>query len=406
MSESGRGFGAELRWRRLLADISLAELARRIHYTKGHLSKVENGIRQPTPELARLADVALEADGRLVALLAPGRPDRPDEGTARTGLTVDTAEIAAGLTFPTRRPTGPAESEDITAEFTALLDRLRRVGRRSGPATVLPLLDGHLRALTGLIKAVDLPERDGLVWIAGRFAEYTGWMAQEAGDDAAALAWTRRAVALAQASDDREMAAHALVREALIALYRGDPARTVELARNASALAEGMPRVRASALARQAQGHALAGDEHAYRELMAQAGDAYAEAAEIGPSPLGSAVLSRPEKLAAGWSLYDLGRPGEGAEALRAGLATIPPGERRTHARYGIRRALQLAVAGDVQEACASSEELVADIRAVDSATIRHDLRRLIATFGRHRGRRRVRPVLAELRLVLHAQLG
>jgi len=406
MSEPGRSFGAELRWRRLLADVSLAELARRIHYTKGHLSKVENGIRPPTVELARLADAVLGADGRLAALLEPGRPDRSTEGAVWGGITVDTAEIAAGLTFPARRASGPAESQGIAAEFVAVLDQLRRLGRRTGPGTVLPILEGHLRALTGLIKTVDPAERGGLLWVAGRFAEYAGWMVQEAGDDVGALAWTRRAVQLAGEGGDREMAAHALVREALIALYRGDPARTVDLARRAVERSWDLPRVRASALARQAQGHALGGDERAFRDLIARAGDTYAEAADAGPSPLGSAVLRRPERLAEGWSLYDLGRPGEGAALLRTELAAIPAGERRTLARYGIRCALQFAQDGDLPAAREHAEALVADLRAVDSATIRHDLRRLITTLGRHRNDRRVRPVLAELRLVQHAQLA
>ncbi len=39
-------FGAELRRRRVHAEISLNEMARRLNFSKGYLSKIENG-RQP-----------------------------------------------------------------------------------------------------------------------------------------------------------------------------------------------------------------------------------------------------------------------------------------------------------------------------------------------------------------------
>src|SRR5262245_53129138 len=60
-------FGEELRRLRLQHDMSQASLSRLLHYTKGYLSKVENGRKQPTPDLARRCDEALGAGGALAA---------------------------------------------------------------------------------------------------------------------------------------------------------------------------------------------------------------------------------------------------------------------------------------------------------------------------------------------------
>ncbi|MBB5085238.1 nSTAND1 domain-containing NTPase [Nonomuraea endophytica] len=64
-------FGAELRRWRTLRGLSLTTLAELVHYSKGYLSKIENGAKRPTPELARACDQALEAKGALVRLAPP-----------------------------------------------------------------------------------------------------------------------------------------------------------------------------------------------------------------------------------------------------------------------------------------------------------------------------------------------
>ncbi|MGH3863244.1 helix-turn-helix domain-containing protein, partial [Actinokineospora sp.] len=66
-----RGFGAELRRWRIKRELSLSGLARLVHYSKGYLSKIENGDKPPNPDIARRCDEALRADGQLVSLV-PG----------------------------------------------------------------------------------------------------------------------------------------------------------------------------------------------------------------------------------------------------------------------------------------------------------------------------------------------
>jgi transcriptional regulator with XRE-family HTH domain len=80
MPDQPATFGAELRRRRMEASLSLAQLATRVHYSKGYLSQIENGHRQPTSSLARLCDSMLGAGGVLSALVpSRTRTDLPQE---------------------------------------------------------------------------------------------------------------------------------------------------------------------------------------------------------------------------------------------------------------------------------------------------------------------------------------
>jgi DNA-binding transcriptional regulator YiaG len=64
-----RDFGPILRQLRMEAGISLGETARRINYSKGQLSKVENGLKRPTLLMARLLDNVLDTGGTLARIV-------------------------------------------------------------------------------------------------------------------------------------------------------------------------------------------------------------------------------------------------------------------------------------------------------------------------------------------------
>lgn len=64
-------FGAELRRLRQARGYSLNDLAKLVYYSKGHLSKIENGKHVPQLEYAWQLDAVLNADGALVRELPP-----------------------------------------------------------------------------------------------------------------------------------------------------------------------------------------------------------------------------------------------------------------------------------------------------------------------------------------------
>ncbi|GAA5171406.1 hypothetical protein GCM10023321_69930 [Pseudonocardia eucalypti] len=107
----GGAAGAELRRLREERGLSLADLSKLVHYSKGYLSKLENGGKPITPDIAARFDRALDAGERLRELVAPD-PVCPYPGlasfdgqTARWffGRDRDTQELLDALA---RRPAG------------------------------------------------------------------------------------------------------------------------------------------------------------------------------------------------------------------------------------------------------------------------------------------------------------
>lgn len=168
MAEPGLVFGTELRRAREAAGLSLAQLARLVHYSKAYLGKVETGVKVPLPELARRCDDALHADGVLAELVPAGsasarldvdrRRDsevwwmslgtsgqnwfRPTTGEAPafdTGYGISGEGIAASARQPA-----------VVEGFRRLFDEMRSLGQTASPGTVLPILIAQTHTLRSL----------------------------------------------------------------------------------------------------------------------------------------------------------------------------------------------------------------------------------------------------------------
>ncbi|MEU1332209.1 helix-turn-helix transcriptional regulator [Streptomyces sp. NPDC005865] len=427
-------FGAELRRSRMAAGLTLTEFASSVHYSKGQISKVETGNKKPTPEFARLCDAALDADGALAALVPPA--DLPpaaltpgnEAGEAMRGRTVPSGAPTDDHHLPSRRrvmavgaasvlgvavsarpvpAAAGASAEDsgsgLLAASRGLFDQYRGLGQLTPPTTLLPALIEQSRATRELAARCAPAARTALLTLASRYAEFAGWMAQETGDDAAALRWTEHAVDLAESAGDHDLASYALVRRALISYYQGDAADTI-------ALAEGgrsrrlPPRIRGLATQQLAQGHALAGDHDACLRRLDQARALLDDAERPDPSApvLGATHLADPITMITGWCLVDLGRPQQAAAFLDRACAGLPPTALRTQARYGVRRALAHARAGEIEHSCAVVRSLLPAVRSTESATVRLDLRRLTRTLARFRSVPAVAELSPELTAALH----
>lgn len=367
-------FGTELRRQRMEAGLSLAGLAKRVHYSKSHLSKVETGLKPPSADLARQCDALLARDGSLVRLAKPL--------LRRSGSTPDDADPPA-TEPPAPVPHPPiVAAEPTVASFRTIFDQVRQLGQWVSPGLLIPQLGPQVDAL-GQIAARSGPDgRDAALVLAARFAEYAGWLAQESGDDQTATWWTRRAVALATAGGDGDMEAYAMVRYGLIALYRHDAIATVELARAAQAAATN-PRIRGLAAQREAQGHAVAGDYDACMRALERSTTLLSAAQAGGEPVIGSSNVADVVAMTTGWCLFDLGQPEEAARILGAELARIPPGAMRARARWGARLALAHASAGDPRAACTAVTAVLDTAGQLDSATVRADLRYLARMLNR-----------------------
>ncbi|MFJ9428854.1 helix-turn-helix domain-containing protein [Streptomyces sp. NPDC101490] len=401
-------FGPELRRLRQEARLSLTEFSVALNYDKGHLSKVERGERSASLELARRCDAFLGANGELqrLAIRSEAEQDTPEPAATPSPWAVGRREVLAagtgalidlGLTLGGQAL--PAVADPLLPSFRMQFDQLRKLGQSTAPKALLPLLEAQTRTVTGLAASAASPARAPALLLASRFAEFTGWMAQEAGNSDAALGWTGEAAELARAGGDPHLSSYALVRRALVTFYDGDAAGTVALARQAQS--SGLPpRIRGLAAQREAQGHALIGNERDCLHSLDRARELLAsDDARSGTEPvIGTTHVSDPAAMTTGWCLYDLGRPRAAAEILDRECRRLPPHALRTRARYGFRRALAHAASGEVEHACAIAGEFLGVMPAVPSATVNSDVRRLTRELSRFRSSQAVhdlQPALA-----------
>ncbi|MGZ3147052.1 helix-turn-helix domain-containing protein [Lentzea chajnantorensis] len=332
-------FAQEVRRLRTERGLSLTRLAEQVRYSKSYLSKIENGQVRPTPEMARVFEDALHAGGRLTALAdAPARP------------------------IPT--------DDTVLLTFDAMFGNIRMLGHRSSPEAVLQWLRPQVDTLGTMARSAGDPGLGQGLWLlAARYAEYAGWMEQENGDEAAAAELTRQAVQYAIKGGDRELEAFALVRSAEFALYRGDARATVERARRAGRSRS--PAVQRAAALREAQGYALAGAARRCEETLERALLLQQQGGEI---RYGSTSLVDQVAITTAWAFHDLGRHAEAAAILDLQLPLIAPAALRARTRFGLRRALAHAAAGDLEHACELVTALLDDVRQVQSATVHIDL--------------------------------
>jgi transcriptional regulator with XRE-family HTH domain len=424
--ESSMMFGEELRRRRIAAKMSLADLARTVHYSKGHLSKIETGAKSPAPSLARQCDAVLDAKGALAALaLERVRPEALTEegfdeygevwsmillpdGTssfqpmARREAVMAGAASLLGVSVRPRSAAAAASLEHTLPHYRVLLEHTRRMGQLLSPGILLPTVIAQAHSLTGIARQSRGDFRDHILKLSSRYAEYAGWMAQESGNERAALWWTGRAAEFATEGGDPHLQAYALVRRALITLYRDDAVQTVELARRAQADPMTPARIRGLAAQREAQGHALAGDYDNCQRALGRATELLAappgcgEETEAEPV-IGTGTVNDPAAMVTGWCLHELGHFDEAIRILEREIAKIPRDAIRSRARYGARLALAHAEAGYIDEACKLTDNLLADVDAVESATITFDLRRIVRALARKRGNPHVRQLYPKL---------
>jgi transcriptional regulator with XRE-family HTH domain len=399
-------FGEALRERRQAAGLSLSQFAALIHYSKGYVSKIESGDRTANAALARQCDVALGARGELAVLVTDGQAEAVPEpaaggdlGAWRLSLAPDgtgeftRSESAADALTLLAAP-GSADADVLLPLLTGRFEHTRALGQVCSPRFVLPTLISETHLVRNLAARSGAPA----LWrLAGQFTEYVGWMMQELGVNREAMWWTGQAVRLAEAGGDESLRPYALVRRADVTMHDDDPRSTLELAGRAGSDPAATARVRGLAAEREAQAYALQGDADACFRALDRSAELLADAARSGGPVLGTTRTPDQNTMARGWCLVDLSRPAEAAEALERGLAGVRPEASRVRARYGLRAALAWVAAGEVERACALVAAVASDVRQVDSATVRHDVRLLGREFRRRAAVPAVRDLLPEV---------
>lgn len=387
-------FGEELRRLRDARGMSLADLAREVHFDRGHLSKVERGLRGPSPALARACDSVLDAEGRLVELAGSPQPAAARADVATPSWSFEDSPYARQFhRIAASAAPFTSDHEQTVAEARELFETLRGHGRAGAPSSLLPMLAAQFGLLRAAASTARRPVRDRLILLAAHYAEYAGWMIQECGDDAGALALTRVAATLAasvidgaEAGDAAALRAYTSLRMADVALYRGNGKAVVTLAERTEFVADATPAVRTLAAQRAAQGWALLGRSRECLSALDRA-DGYAThtAADGDGIPLGPRGGGQFREIVRGWCFLDLSRPEDAATFLAAGLEAAPIGAHRARALYGVRLSMSYATTGDLDGVCETAGTALDEARRVDSAAVRHELRAFGALLRRRR---------------------
>lgn len=390
--------GLELRRARLAAGVSLANLARMTHYSKGYLSKVETGRRPLTTDLARRTDAALGTHGKLI--------QRANTRTARGQV-----PLAGGL--PGQRWPRPSASESrpatavgdpwhihraSVADMLLIFEHIRQLGRKTTPRVVLPMMTGFLNSIDMTLESARPAVSRELSLLRSYCADFVGWMVQEMGDYESAMWWTDRSMELAGSSS---LAAYGLVRKAEFALNGNDPTLAIELASQANREAGESTRISGLAAHRCAQAHALMGQRYECARALDYAANMLDRPGEDPLAGLmtGSSSVGNLHAAVTAWCLFDLGNAEEAARILDLEVPRMPDEALRARTLFQARRALSHAECGNVMLSCDLAEEVLTIASCVESYTVRFDLHRLMRTLRRWQHQARVQELLGSSNL-------
>jgi tetratricopeptide (TPR) repeat protein len=215
-------------------------------------------------------------------------------------------------------------------------------------------------------------DRAEMLRFASQFAEFGGWVFQDAADLACAMHWTDRALDYALELGDQRVIAYTLMRKAMIATESGNPAQGLGIAN--SALEHGnalTPRLRAVILRQRSYSNAALG------EVLASARDsdiAIIEAVagekqvDEDRAPYCTPTYAAME---AGASWVRLGHPKTALPILEKSRSDWPDHTQiRDYALCVSRLAAAYAAAGELEQACAAAEEVLALAQGLGSRRV------------------------------------
>ena len=215
-------------------------------------------------------------------------------------------------------------------------------------------------------------DRIEMLRFACQFAEFGGWIFQDAGDLTCAMQWTNRALDYALELGDERVIAYTLMRKAMIATEGGTPAQGLGIADAALRSKDSLtPRLRAVILRQRSYSNAVLG------EVIATARDADEAVTEAiageNQDEEDRAPYCTPTYAAmeAGASWVLLGHPKTAIPILEKSRSEwADHTEVRDYALCVSRLALAYAAAGDVERACAAADEVVALAQGLGSRRV------------------------------------
>jgi hypothetical protein len=212
-----------------------------------------------TPD-GRTVDVSLSrrdvgkllSGGALRAILPAGVAD------------LDAAERVSKVLSATRRV-----DPQVISYFETALEQGFTADKMLGPRQMLGPVHAQIEVLDELRRHARPGTTEPLLRLLARYAEFAGWLHQDAGDVTAAVWWSDRGSQWAQSIGDYQMVAYMLIRRSNIALADDDPVNVVDLAAAARKVPGPIsPKLQALAAQQEARGWALHGEADQFRKRL------------------------------------------------------------------------------------------------------------------------------------------
>ncbi|MFI5753928.1 helix-turn-helix domain-containing protein [Streptomyces sp. NPDC051569] len=436
-------FGAELRHWRTRHALTQDELGASVHVSGDLIAKIEKAVRRCTPELAEVLDARLRTGGVLARALvrvmaeADSRTADADnrgvdaDSSAGAGRHGDPPERSAAMldeagdreirvpcrtadgriifvTMPRRALlrgglTGAALLAPGGAALTGIgaaacgayvpdthpvqhLQQLRRAlvecDNLLGSGHVIGTVRDHIALIQRLRADTSGADRRALLQVQAEYAEFCGWLHQDAGDHRAAQYWTDRALDWSHASGGRELVTYVMVRKAHLAGDIGDRAEALDLADAAQVMAPPHGRLQAMSAMYGAHGHALYGDSgacrRAYDMVLNLVSELHDEAGRRGGWLDTTYVQAQRAH-----SLSALGDHSAAAEGFAQAIRSLPPYYRRDRGVYLSRAAVAHVRAEEPEQAVENGLQALPIAAQTGSARIFNELSVLDAELGR-----------------------
>ncbi len=344
-------------------------VARWLHISQGQLSRIERG-RNHARDIDQLAHYARTL--RIPPSLLWFEVD--DAGSPRPVVSsTDQVVLPSGkrvpaAVVPTALPL--AEAQLLALEQYARMDML------AGPHSLLPVVAHQIAFIDQLRAGSRGRTRNELLYVSARYAEFMGWLEQDAGDLSAAMSWSNKAYDMVKESGDRCFISYIFMRKSNIATDAGKPALAVSFANDALADSGALtPRLRAVALRQKANGDAAVGDLQACSDALNQA----LEEAAAGEETADLAGYCTPEfiSMEASNCYVQLGHPELALTTLQDVLAGWQPDSRRDLGLGMARLATAYAGTGQPDEALQVSQHALTIVADTRSSRTAGQLRRL-----------------------------
>jgi tetratricopeptide (TPR) repeat protein len=297
-----------------------------------------------------------------------------------SAATVGAATLA--LPGPILRRVDP----EAPALLRSLLGDYTRADNLLGPGHLLSLMSLHLDFIAELTAAASGDLRSELFKVRAWYAEFAGWLYQDAGNQRAADYWSDRALEWATTADDHLLTSYVLMRNSNQASGVGDAARTLDLAEAALHKPDRLtPRARALALRQTAHGHALAGDAAKCARALEAAAEEAARREDHGDEERLLTGYCTPTyvEMEAADCWMTLGQPDKAIAIFEHGLAAWPPEYQRDRGVHLARLAVAHAANRDPEQACAVAREALTIAANTGSGRAITELRRAAGRLSR-----------------------